>query len=402
VDSIKPLKYLPIDHDQASRNYRSFGDALRIFLQGGTSIAETSSPKTYLQVLSLCDVRDGFLLLRDLVFSLSPQLTGKYYDYRNNIDTLVIIPGENLSKFYQCIIKLSNEIELSNILNGNMALLAHCFIFLLRSTTCATITNLVSPYWKSITKHRRDPNHLTERLPWHFREVYDDLISSNIIYLPKGNLHPLDESPLPNAARALSQPRNTNMSNKISTKPSNFTTIGIHRTRDGRKFISHHNKILSSKQPSCQLCFNQHASPWHATDDCPYKHPTHIVSKDIRERVMQHNALHGAENKHYSKTQDLPTAASSPRQATGHSATTLESSHLPHDTSITEPLIETTTDETTPLLDDSNEVIDTEYFDIPIVDAIANVANINPTTPYADIKSNAVITDHLQYLSYES
>ena len=117
---------------------------------------------------------------------------------------------------------------------------------------------------------------------------------------------------------------------------------------------------------------------------------------------MQHNALHGAENKHYSKTQDLPTAASSPRQATGHSATTLESSHLPHDTSITEPLIETTTDETTPLLDDSNEVIDTEYFDIPIVDAIANVANINPTTPYADIESDAVITDHLQYLSYES
>ncbi len=64
--------------------------------------------------------------------------------------------------------------------------------------------------------------------------------------------------------------------------------------------------------------------------------------------------------------------------------------------------IENTTNESTPSIDDSDEVIDTEYFDIPIVDAVANAANINPSTPYADIKSDAVIMDHLQYLSYES
>jgi len=88
VDSVKPPKYLPIDHDQAS--------------------------------------------------------PGDYHDYRTDIDTLAIIPGEHLSKFYQRIIKLSNEIALSNILNGNMALLAYLFIFLLRSTKCATITSLIN------------------------------------------------------------------------------------------------------------------------------------------------------------------------------------------------------------------------------------------------------------------
>jgi len=120
------------------------GNTLRIFLQGGTSITEISSPKTYLQLLSLCDTRDGFLLLKDLIFSLSPQLPGDYHDYRTDIDTLAIIPGKHLSKFYQRIIKLSNEIALSNILNGNMALLAYLFIFLLRSTKCATITSLIN------------------------------------------------------------------------------------------------------------------------------------------------------------------------------------------------------------------------------------------------------------------
>jgi hypothetical protein len=67
---------------------------------------------------------------------------------------------------------------------------------------------------------------------------------------------------------------------------------------------------------------------------------------------MQHNALHGAENKNYNQTQDLPTAASSPCQATGYSATALESSHLPFDpsttsenSSTTEPAIENTTND---------------------------------------------------------
>jgi hypothetical protein len=38
VESIKPPKYLPVDHDQAKHNYCSFGDVLCIFLQNGTAI----------------------------------------------------------------------------------------------------------------------------------------------------------------------------------------------------------------------------------------------------------------------------------------------------------------------------------------------------------------------------
>jgi hypothetical protein len=95
---------------------------------------------------------------------------GNYYDYRHNIETLEIIPGEHLSKFYQQIIKLSNEITLSNIENGNMALLAYRFIALIQSINCATITGLVNPYWKAITKHRRDPKHLTAPLPWTLKK----------------------------------------------------------------------------------------------------------------------------------------------------------------------------------------------------------------------------------------
>jgi hypothetical protein len=411
VDPIKPPRYLPIECDQVQRNYRSFGDALRIFLQSGTTIVEGTSPKTYLQLLSLCDTRDGFLLLNTLIFSLSPQLSGDYHDYRQDIDTLSIIPGEHLSKFYQRVIQLSNEIILSNIQNGNLALLAYRFISLLRSTKCTTIIGLINPYWKTITKHRRDPNHLIAPLPWNFKEVYDDLICSDILYLPNIPSPNLEHTVLPFAARGTS---NISTTTSKSITPSNVsnaksTTIGIHRTKDGRRFVSHNNKLLSSKQPLCQLCSNKHANPWHATEDCPYKHPTHILSKDIREKVMQHNALHGAENKNYHKNQDIPTSTNTPRQATGHSATTLESSHLPFNdstpTTITEELDTIPTmsnSDSSDSPEDVNEIIETEYFDIPLVSATANAASTTIDTPYADIESDAVITDHLQYLSYES
>jgi hypothetical protein len=86
VDSIQPPRFLPVDHDQAKHNYRSFGDAIRIFLHSGTATLETSPSKTYLKLLSLSDIHDGFALFRDLIFSLSPQLAGEYHDYRFDID----------------------------------------------------------------------------------------------------------------------------------------------------------------------------------------------------------------------------------------------------------------------------------------------------------------------------
>jgi hypothetical protein len=207
VDSIQPPRFLPVDHDQAKHNYRSFGDAIRIFLHSGTATLETSPSKTYLKLLSLSDIHDGFALFRDLIFSLSPQLAGEYHDYRFDIDALTIIPGEHISKFYQQVLKLSTEITLSNISNGNMALLAYQFIFLLHSIQCPTITGLLTTYWRAITKHCRDPQHLTKPLPWSFKDVYDDLVSSDV--------HLLQLLPLPFRLQLAVSPNIHQINNQI-------------------------------------------------------------------------------------------------------------------------------------------------------------------------------------------
>jgi len=200
------------------------------------------------------------------------------------------------------------------------------------------------------------------------KEVYDDLISSDILLLPSASN---GSSIIPSVAHLLAARAQSVSQTKppMSTRPTNVsTTIGIHRTRDGRRFVCHNNNILSSKQSSCQLYFNIHVNPWHDTDNFPYKYLTQILPRDVRECVMQHNALHGAEKRDYNKTQDIQRKISSPPQATGHSATTLDSSHLPLDTKTDSdnpfasdsPI---TTSETP--VQDQDKIVETEYFDVP-------------------------------------
>jgi hypothetical protein len=52
------------------------------------------------------------------------------------------------------------------------------------SSYCLTIQGLTLPYWKSITSHCHNPNHLITPLPRTFKEVYNDLENSNITTLP--------------------------------------------------------------------------------------------------------------------------------------------------------------------------------------------------------------------------
>jgi hypothetical protein len=395
VASVKPPRYLPADSAQAKRNYRSFGDALRIFLNSGTSITETTSPQSYLKLLSLSDIHDGFLLLENLIFSLSPQLSGDYHDYRSEIETLNIISGEHISKFYQRVIRLSTEINLSNINNGNKALLAHRFLVLLRSTQCPTITGLLMSYWHSISKHRRDPKHITIELPWHFKNVYDDLVASGIttLSLPTEN----EPTLIAPSAFAVKSAIHTQSVHSPKHIPSSTTTIGLYKTKDGRKFISHNNNITPARRPSCLLCNNKHTNPWHDTSNCPLKHPTHILPKDVRERVLQHNALHGTEKRGYTKDQDIQTKASTPPQA----SSAITSLDPIIDTSTTIPqALEPALDTTEPT--DHDEIIETEYFDIPVPPAVANLASTSVTDPYQDIDPDLFVTDAIQYLAYDS
>jgi hypothetical protein len=68
-----------------------------------------------------------------------------------------------------------------------------------------------------------------------------------------------------------------------------------------------HISTTSQNQQKCRLCNNQHPNPWHPTKQWPFKDPTYIQNKLIKENAIQHNTLCGKINKNYSKNMDTPT-----------------------------------------------------------------------------------------------
>jgi hypothetical protein len=88
---------------------------------------------------------------------------------------------------------------------------------------------------------------------------------------------------------------------------------------------------------------------------------------------MQHNALHGAEKKDYTKDQDLPTTKPSPPQAASATITFTEeivSDSLHEVSPQSHPTISSDND----ILHEDDEIVDTEYFDLPLAPPIANAA----------------------------
>ena len=63
--------------------------------------------------------------------------------------------------------------------------------------------------------------------------------------------------------------------------------------------------VLPSDHQKCELCENFYIDPWHPTIDCLHDGITYIKDKDVHDRIMQYNGLHGSECKDFVKYLDL-------------------------------------------------------------------------------------------------
>jgi hypothetical protein len=162
-------------------NYRSFGDTLRLYLLTPSTIPKTTCPKPFIKLLSLKSIKDGFKLLREFIFQLSPQLDGIFINFTATITSLAIINSDHISEFYSQVQDLSHEIRLANLPDGNAAVLPYYFLFLLHQTGCPTILGITQPYWAKITDFSHNPNHYTiTKLPWDVHDVLTELEASDV------------------------------------------------------------------------------------------------------------------------------------------------------------------------------------------------------------------------------
>jgi hypothetical protein len=90
---------------------------------------------------------------------------------------------------------------------------------------------------------------------------------------------------------------------------------------------------------------------------------------------MQHNTLHGAEKSDYNKNQDLPNKKSSPPQAASAIISPIETLHNSTDTP-------PTTEPTNITPNDNDEIVDTEYFELPFLSPTVNRVTTSDKQPY--------------------
>jgi hypothetical protein len=122
----------PSDLAQAQAFNRSFGTGLHKFILSPTTIPQTTCPDTYLQLLSLCNEPNGFLLFQNLIFLQSLQLNGKFViSMQKYLLSLFKTVGECLRLFYGRVTWLHNEVTSANLQNGSIATLYEQFLTLL-------------------------------------------------------------------------------------------------------------------------------------------------------------------------------------------------------------------------------------------------------------------------------
>ena len=238
------------EQSQAKLNFRAFGSSLRLFLLDQTTITKATSPRAFLKLLSLKSFQDGFRILRDLIFKLSPQLDGTFIDFSTSIAALTIINGEHISEFYSRAQELAREIDIANLPDGNAAALLYHFLVALRRTNDPTILGLTNVYWSKITAFRRNPTHFTSpKLPWELHDVFNDLETSEVSIL---SFQSLPNSPTTSDNLAIEDYAGPGNS---ATLHAPFAAYGSHPRFDTSR-TNCCNRIISSPEITfCSVCF---------------------------------------------------------------------------------------------------------------------------------------------------
>jgi hypothetical protein len=176
---------------------------------------------------------------------------------------------------------------------------------------------------------------------------------------------------------------------------------GIHFTRNGQRFISNSTPGCIA----CEFCFNKHRSPWHPAAECPLKDITYIFDRNVRERVIQHNALHGAVNKIFSKMLDTLAHSQNLRPPTA-TANHVSFGDSPDDAPPTNAIIHVSDHNIheDPLLQDEalHEIFHSEHFMVSFV-AQANIGHSSLPQSFLDTCAlDDLLFDPEHYQTYSS
>ena len=335
-------------YNEALNIFKNMSRSLLHHLQNQTTIPPQQAPRAALILQENALEPCGFELMFSIIGKLSPQLGGHARDLEVYVNTLKVSDGEPVLDFYIRALKMYNEISLQKDSTGQQNRLIRRFVSLLFAY--APFTECLRPVMTELRKFFLLPdNHLQQfsiTLPLIYQEHLRDKCapyiishkSSNKIHTPVINMLNINDphdtenedqiedlgdhqqqdptmnqddksyneedyindenlkiSPQVNAARYITSDRPTPTSSNTSYSPSRCVVCGL-------------------TQKECHQNWRNLHDPNDPTK-CPFRGPTFITDKQIRERVLQYNIKH-----------PLPPAATS-TASTGNITKTTPPSH---------------------------------------------------------------------------
>jgi hypothetical protein len=162
-------------------NYTAYGQVVYRYLHSVSTIDVESCPNAYNELMALDNLKYGWQLLQEWIWSCSPQINGPFRDFCLQIHAVLPIADERIFTFYYRTQDLAHKIKLAQDTTGmEHKLMHHFFQALCRNGDYCFTRNTLQAFLICIWDMRRSPHHAQSPPPFTYHEILEVIRFSEI------------------------------------------------------------------------------------------------------------------------------------------------------------------------------------------------------------------------------
>ena len=258
------------DRADCESAYKIMSRVLKRHLDTPSTISSDLAPCAAIE-LDLIDLdpssADGFYVLKELIFKLSPQLDGKVEDQVTKYFSLTITTDSTITSFYKHALQLYREFTLQNDDTG--AVMKLCERFISQLLLVPSLDCIIQPVQRDLMKHIKKNGYVSRPFTIRFfQTIYDEIILTNSPNM-KLTIHP-DRACNSLHISSSSSPSTDIIASTTSTPPHPYPSIHAARITH-QQFQQHHRHPPQNnyRHPYPSKSSSQHI---HHRSPTPHRH----------------------------------------------------------------------------------------------------------------------------------
>ena len=313
-------------YPEALSSYMIFARTLHIHLLQDDTFNKSLAPRAY-NIFSVYKLqggkdKDGFVLLTEIIYRVSPQLDGPIIDLSTMILSFTLTSGTTYLSFHQDALGKLYEISLHRDQTGAFMRFIERYVTLLRMITSLDVSMV--PIQQKLRRHIRKNGYTKHPHDEEYiQKIYEELTDDSMC------IPPVLE---PDPTRIQNQEVVTTPSTIVAAITNNVHAARLTKssvnTNEATRVTRHNSKQNRPYSPAsttkCLGCGMSNAEIHRALkhlhtgdpDTCPFRDPSFNNSKIMREYILQYNLKHGSKAKKSSNNvtfqKNLPSSPNLP------------------------------------------------------------------------------------------